>query len=177
MNKKLIPILSIVILFIIAVVLSKPLYQKQNTTEKITLSNIDSIVIEKGYKDMRFQNVTANIWTLIGEKDAVVDESKLKRVISSINQFTFTEIISENPKKYGYFQVSNNSTLKISLLKEKEIIRKYYLGKYNPSFSTTFVRKENDPKVYQVSTYLPYSINFEKDTWLVKSTDNAKLNP
>lgn len=140
----------------------------------------DEIKIRKNQQEFDFIKTTENIWTTTANAPERIDTQALTDLKDTLDHFSYKEIISINPQKYSYYKVTDETALVVSLFYQKKMISKYYIGRNNPNYNTTFIRKNNDPSIYQENGLIQDRFKPEKSDWVLNglppvATDNINI--
>ncbi len=90
------------------------------------------------------------------------DSATIAFLINNLAKLKIGEVISKRKEKFEAFEVGDNG-LKIMLKGKKEI--SFYIGKYAGDYQNSYLRFENDDKVYLASGITKHQVNIKPDDW------------
>lgn len=91
-------------------------------------------------------NKKDNTWT-IGPEEYPADSTKIKNMLSAIENLKLTALVSES-KNYIRYDLANEKNIRVKAWQGKTLSREFDVGKAAPTFKHTFVKVANDPNVY-----------------------------
>ena len=94
---------------------------------------------------------------LIKPKDYPADQNKIKNLLEQIDKINKAEIVSNNPERHRLFQVGEKASKLTLEYPEKTIT--FLIGKTSIQRQGTYIRKEDDVRVFLVPSYLNSSID------------------
>ncbi|HAR61867.1 MAG: hypothetical protein DKM50_11840 [Candidatus Margulisiibacteriota bacterium] len=162
--------LAIIVLAIIAIIVSKPLYTSRKadtaSNSQLEIKAQEEIKIRKGSTSLYLIKAKEHVWETNDEDALKINMTMLNKLMKTINGFKYHEIISENPQKYEYFNVTDETAFVFCTFKHSQLTSKFYIGKHNPQYNSTFIRKEKQPQVFQENGELADSFQPERQRWI-----------
>jgi hypothetical protein len=143
-----------IILSIVIVVLSAYLYFHKEGKSNYTLpvladlskTDITKIDVSKAGKHIVLEQTGENKW-VVGDDKLPVSESIIKTMSKIIQNLKVTTLISESGN-YNRYDLDDTNKITVTAWNGTSKIRMFDVGKPASTFHHTFVRLENDPKVY-----------------------------
>jgi len=75
-------------------------------------------------------------------------------------------IISENPEKYGKYSVDDSTGTHLAVIDSKgETVGYYVFGRSKSDYSRSYIRIDNDPKVYLADQNVTYMLSTQETYW------------
>ncbi|MDO8494010.1 MAG: DUF4340 domain-containing protein [Deltaproteobacteria bacterium] len=95
-----------------------------------------------------------------------VEPDRIDMSLSALEDLTVTSLAGENPKRHSFFEVDTATGLQVRGFNEKgEKIFHLLLGKSGPDYMNSYVRVEDENKVYLSTRYLKSSFPLDVDGW------------
>lgn len=94
----------------------------------------------------------------IAPKNYPADSIKVKNMVKAAADLTITDLISESGN-YDRYNLTNEKKTNVKAFSGKDIVRNFDVGGESPTYQHTFIRLENDPKVYQARGRLDQTFN------------------
>ncbi len=151
----------IVVLFLILLFTGK----KPQTKPIISIEELKSIKICRPIDTTEIE-IKNNNYQIIKPFSYPGDSSTIAFLINNLKNLKLGEVISRRKEKFDDFEVGVNG-IKISLRGRKEV--SFYIGKYAGDYQNSYLRFENDDKVYLASGITKHQVNIKPDDWRDKT--------
>lgn len=142
-----------------------PQYEKMDSKEftRITIEKGDNLTtLEKSEDD----------WLILPEKYKA-DPETVNTIINNISELTLTELISTSGQ-YSKYDLNDGSKTTVTAYNGNDIIRTFDFGKKSDSSQHTFIKRTDDPDIYQVRGNLDDTFN--KDTESLRDKTALSFN-
>lgn len=138
---------------LIIVVLSAYLIFHKDGSEKVILPNLPDISkmditrleIAKAGTTLVIKKMDA-AW-VIGEDNFPADEAQVKAMVANIKGLKLTALVSE-AEDYSRYDLDDEHKIKVTAFSNDKVARTFDLGKTASSFRHTFVKLDNDSRVF-----------------------------
>ena len=114
--------------------------------DTLPIENIQKVEIKKAEGLLSLTKEGDN-WFLSSERYPA-DEEKIKKVLETISQLTLTEMVSQS-KNYQRYSLSDNERIEVKAFGKGQLIREFLVGKNTAAYGHTFVKLNDDDRVYQ----------------------------
>ncbi|MGE5344000.1 MAG: DUF4340 domain-containing protein [Candidatus Omnitrophota bacterium] len=162
MRKELIIIVGIILILGGYLILRKSdkLNYRLPQMKPIKVEDIDKIeIIKKGKTYLAVKN-NSN-WT-IPPKGYAPDEDKIKRINEIISKLTLTDLASK-AKNFALYDLDPTNVIRVIAYHNGQVIRRFDVGRVAPTDHHTFVKLENDDKVYYALDAFRDDVDLRKD--------------
>lgn len=151
----------IAILFLILVFTGK----KPKTKSIIIAEELKTIVINRTTDTTEIE-ISNNNFKIVRPFSYPGDSSTIAFLINSLKNLKLGEVISRRREKFEDFGVGDRG-IKIVLKGKKEI--GFYIGKYAGDYQNSYLRFDNDDKVYLVEGITRHQFDIKPDDWRDKT--------
>ncbi len=110
--------------------------------------NLNKIEIEKKDKTIILKK-REDFWVVSSLGDFLADQEAVKRIERGIEGIKKMVLVSENPQKSVVYGLADEG-IKIKLYNNKGLVADFIVGKRGPSLGTTYIKFNQDEKVYLV---------------------------
>ncbi|RMF92276.1 MAG: DUF4340 domain-containing protein [Candidatus Schekmanbacteria bacterium] len=157
----------IVLPVIIVVLLAYIVFQNKNKTNyelphlrNIERKDISKIKIKKGSEVIDVEKKGAN-WVIM-PKEYPADKEKIENLIDKASKVKLTALASES-KKYEVYKLDEENRIEVELYQSDKPVRKIFIGKPVSSSRHTFIRLDDDYRVYHAEGNLRSAFNKDVD--------------
>lgn len=142
----------IILILIIAALSLYIFLQKRGKThyslpvlQKIEAKDISKITIEKGSSEITLDRGNGR-WLILPQKYPA-DDDRVEDIADAIGSPTLTALASES-KNYTLYELDEGRKMVVTIYVKEKVLRKMEIGKTAPSFRHTFVKIDDDHRVY-----------------------------
>lgn len=127
--------------------------------DNLKATTINHIDIVKGDTTLSLEsNNNGDSW-VVGEDKFPAKKEDVDKMIENIKNLTLTALVSES-KSYNRYELDDQNKITVTAKDGDKVIRTFDVGKVASSFKHTFVKLQNDDKVYHADGN--FRRNFEK---------------
>lgn len=144
--------------------------KKRSHTEKeqkllsITKDTVTGLHIINPYEEVELTKKNDQ-WLVATSNNYPADTESLEKAIDTLCDLKASKIASKNADAYSKYKLDNAQATIVNIKLNEDEKKKLYVGKNGPGFTTTYVRYEEDPKVYLIDEYLGSTFNRGGRTW------------
>jgi hypothetical protein len=113
--------------------------------QKIEKNDISKLTVKKG--DSEIVLVKENDKWFVGPKQFLADSSLVDKMFESICSLTLSALVSES-KNYFIYDLDEKNRIKVEAYKKDKVLRRLKIGKPALSHRHTFIKLDNDHRVY-----------------------------
>jgi hypothetical protein len=146
------------ILILVAVIAALSVYllvQKKGKThytlpelKPVQEKSISKVMITKGGSPLTLQKED-DVWLILPQRYPA-DSDLLENLLDEISGLTLTALASES-RNYSLYELDDARRIDVEILGGDKTLRKVWVGKTAPSSRHTFVKLDDDPRVYHAS--------------------------
>ena len=127
--------------------------------------NIYKILIQQGENAIELTK-SDTTWKISGNDTLVIKKRSIDNIFNKILKVNKGTIISENPEKYIKYSIDDSIGTHLALIDSKDKTIGYYIfGKSNSDYSRSYIRINNDPKVYLADENVLYLLSTNENYW------------
>ncbi len=134
--------------------------------ETINPDEITKLTVQKQDNTNTFQR-SDNKWVIMPD-GYEADPDIMNNILVVISELTLTELISTSGQ-YNKYELDDDSKTTVTAYNGDEIIRQFDIGRESSSYQHTFLKRINDPDIYQARGNLVEIFNKETDELRDKS--------
>ena len=156
-------------------VMQRPGEQSSSGPEKV-LVEFDSSAVDRMDVHSTAGNVTlekiGGEWTLTSPLRYRADPAAIASALGSARKILLSSLVSTNPQKQSLFMVDSSGTL-VQLLDRGNVRAAFRLGKFGPTYTETYVRREGSDEVYLAAGMIAPSFARRPSEWRDKGIFKA----
>lgn len=113
--------------------------------QKIEKNDISKLTVKKG--DSNIVLVKENDKWFVGPKQFLADRTSVDQMLESIGSLTLSALVSES-KNYFIYDLDEENRIEVEAYQKDKVLRRINIGKPALSHRHTFVKLDNDHRVY-----------------------------
>ncbi|HDS11443.1 MAG TPA: DUF4340 domain-containing protein [Candidatus Wirthbacteria bacterium] len=174
MKTKHLLLLAVVFLVLLALVQGLEYFNRKETTSRVEefvqadVEQLDRIEISYQEEFHRFGKQN-NEWRLITPLDYKLNEINFNALLSKLEDFKTTNIISEAADKQEMFEVDQASGIRVSLYTGDLLVDDFFVGKISPDGNHTYVRQAESDQIKTARGTLRTIFNKTTNDWRDKT--------
>jgi hypothetical protein len=124
-------------------------------------ADISKITFSSAAGDMTLEKKD-DVWR-IQPQGYPADQSHVDKMLDAVSGFALTTLVSES-KSYGQYDLGDDKRITLEAYSGDKLVRKFDIGKTASTYQHTFVRLEDDPRVYQARGNIrqPFDVTADK---------------
>ena len=135
--------------------------------------DIFKFLIQKGEEAIELARVDT-LWKISGNDTLEVKSQSMDNLFDKVLKTHRGTIISENPEKYGKYSVDDSTGIHLAVINSKgETVGYYVFGRSKSDYSRSYVRVDNDPKVYLADQNVTYMLQTRPTYWGEKTKEEV----
>ncbi len=128
--------------------------------ENINPEELTKITIDKQETNITLQMLSDD-WVIMPD-EYKVDPAIMESIFTAISEITLTELISTS-EQYSKYSLDDASKTRITVYNGDYIVRQFDIGRESSSYQHTFLRRIDDPDIYQARGNLVATFNKETE--------------
>ena len=127
--------------------------------------DIFKFLIQQGQEAIELSRVDT-LWRISGNDTLEVKSQSMDNLFDKVLKVNRGTIISENPDKYGKYSVDDSTGTHLAVINSKgKKVGYYVFGRSKSDYSRSYVRVDNDPKVYLADQNVTYMLQTRPTYW------------
>ena len=127
--------------------------------------NILKVLIQQGEEAIELAHVDT-VWKISGNDTLIVKPRAIESLFNKVLKVNRGTIISENPNNYGKYSLDDSTGTHLALINSKDETVGYYIfGRSTSDYSRSYVRVDDDPKVYLADQNVLYMLSTRETYW------------
>ena len=127
--------------------------------------DVFKILIQTGEEAVELARVDT-VWRISGNDTLVTKPRSIENLFDKVLKVNRGTIISENPEKYGKYSVDDSTGTHLAVINsEGKTVGYYVFGRSKSDYSRSYVRIDNDPKVYLADQNVTYMLSTRPTYW------------
>ncbi len=124
--------------------------EKKKILLEIKKEDVASLELETAGQTIKVVPLSAEKWQITAPMDARADEGTVSRILSNFEKLQYQDIAEQQPKDLTPYGLKDPSAVLRFVLKKGNAKQTLMIGAKNPVNDVTYVRVNNDPRVYTV---------------------------
>ncbi|MBU8848113.1 MAG: DUF4340 domain-containing protein [Desulfobacterales bacterium] len=142
---------------------------------KIDVSKITGLIIDKKEGLIEFTKKEGN-WTLT-DQECPADSPSVENMLDTLKTFKLSALVSEKDDLKRY-ELDDGKRIRVKVMKSRETLFEFTMGKTAPTFNHTFVMLKNDKNIYHANgsfrSYFDKSVEDFKEKKIVVPKEGSK---
>jgi len=139
------------------------------------IEDISKFLIQN--KEDSIQLVKVDTFWTIAENDTLeIKSQSIDNLFNKVLKTNRGTIISNNPEKYKKYSIDDSTGTHLTIINSKnETINYYIFGRSQSDYSRSYVRIQNDPKVYLTDQNVSFMLQTRPTYWGQKPKENIPI--
>ena len=152
----------------------------KSTSIPIFTNNLEDIVkvlIQQGEDAIELARVDS-IWKISGNDTLVTKPRSIENLFNKVLKVNRGTIISENPDNYKKYSLDDSTGTHLAVINTQgDAISYYIFGRSKSDYSRSYVRVDDDPKVYLTDKNVLYMLSTKETYWGEKPKEEVISPP